>query len=108
MGHPDRDPARVPAGAQQMWLVEYYYLDGAVTLHHNEVSRASADYDLAVAPTTWGEVSADLSRGPQEGGWGRTRYGKVRDTGTDRAPVPQYLTRSSPADPRKVPQRSAV
>lgn len=108
MGYPDRDPARVPPGAQQMWQVEYYYLDGAVTLHHNEVRQASADYDLAVGPTTWNEVNADLSRGPREGGWGTARYGKVRDTGTDRAPIPQYLTRGNPADPRGVAQRSVV
>jgi len=108
MGHPRRDQARVPAGAQQMWLVEYYYLDGAVTLHHNEVRQASADYDLAIGSTTWKEVSADLSRGPRQGGWGALRYGKVRDTGTDRAPVPQYLTRGDPADPSGVAQRSVV
>jgi RNA polymerase sigma factor (sigma-70 family) len=107
MGDPERNPARVPAGAQQMWRVEYYHLDGAVTLHHNEVRQASADYDLAVGPTTWHEVSADLSRAPRSG-WGTVRYGKVRDTGTDRAPVPQYLTRANPADPGRVAQRSVV
>ncbi|MDQ7908587.1 sigma-70 family RNA polymerase sigma factor [Phytohabitans sp. ZYX-F-186] len=107
MGVPERDPARVPAGAQQMWQVEFYYLDGTVTLHHNEVRRSTADYDLAVAPTTWRAVNADLTRAPRAR-WGVQRYGKVRDTGTDRAPVPQYLTRSSPADPRRVPQRSAL
>ncbi|BCB91466.1 hypothetical protein Psuf_087790 [Phytohabitans suffuscus] len=107
MGAPRRDPARLPAGAQQMWQAEYYHLDGEVTLHHNEVRRTSADYDLTVAPVTWSEVDADLTRAPHE--WrGVVRYGKVRDTGTDRAPVPQYLTRERPADPRRVPQRSAL
>jgi len=32
----------------------------------------------------------------------------VRDTGTDGAPVPQYCTRQSPADPAQVPQKSMV
>ncbi|GAA4449153.1 RNA polymerase sigma factor [Phytohabitans houttuyneae] len=107
MGVRHRDPARLPAGAQQMWQVEYYYLDGTVTLHHNEVRGRSADYDLAVTPATWSGMWADLNRPPRER-WGVTRYGKVRDTGTDRAPVPQYLTRGNPTDPREVPQRSAL
>jgi RNA polymerase sigma factor (sigma-70 family) len=106
MGAP-RNLARVPAGAQQMWQVEYYYLDGAVTLHHNEVPRASADYDLAVWSTTWHEMSADLNRAPGQW-WGIQRYGKARDTGTDRAPVPQYLTRANPTDPRTVAQHSSL
>jgi hypothetical protein len=41
-------------------------------------------------------------------GHGIVRYGLVRDTGTDAAPVPQYLTRSTPANVATVPQHSQV
>jgi hypothetical protein len=36
------------------------------------------------------------------------RYGIVRDTCTDAAPVPQYLTRSTPADPTSIAQHSVI
>lgn len=36
------------------------------------------------------------------------RYGLVRDTGKDTAPVPQYVTRETPTDPATVAQRSRV
>ncbi|GAA4722944.1 RNA polymerase sigma factor [Phytohabitans rumicis] len=107
MGRPGSDPARLPSGAQQMWQAEFYYLDGEVTLHHNERSGTSADYDLTVTPTTWSGVTQDLRQGPDYQR-GAIRYGHVRDTGSDGAPVPQYLTRSTPADPSRVPQRSMV
>jgi RNA polymerase sigma factor (sigma-70 family) len=88
----------LPPGAQQMWQNEYYYLDGSVTL---DLAQAGARYSLIVAATTWQAVTADIDRGPADG---VIRYGVVRDTGDDAAPVPQYLTRSSPADPLTVPQ----
>ncbi|NUW31629.1 sigma-70 family RNA polymerase sigma factor [Nonomuraea sp. SMC257] len=104
MGSPETGFVRLPAGQQQMWQNEFYYLDGSVTFHNNE---AGTDVDLTVAPRTWNEVWADLSARPDPGR-GVLRYGLTRDTGDDRAPVPQYLTRSRPADPARVPQRSRV
>ncbi|MGW2745640.1 hypothetical protein [Streptomyces sp. NPDC001450] len=46
-----------------------------------------------------------LSAGPAQGA---IRYGLVRDDGKDSAPVPQYVTRTTPTDPATVPQRSRV
>ncbi|ANP49797.1 RNA polymerase sigma factor (sigma-70 family) [Streptomyces griseochromogenes] len=91
-----------PAGTQQMWQNEYFYLDGSVTLTSNE---RGADYGLSVFPTTWDAVEKDITTGPAQGA---KRYGLVRDTGEDSAPVPQYLTRTTPADPATVPQHSRV
>jgi RNA polymerase sigma factor (sigma-70 family) len=102
MGQPSTGYDTLPAGAQQMWQNEYFYLDGTVTLHQNE---SAADYNLIVQPKTWQDISTDLTTQP---GNGVVRYGRVRDTGDDAAPVPQYLTRAKPADPLDVPQRSAV
>ncbi|MBO4260693.1 sigma-70 family RNA polymerase sigma factor, partial [Streptomyces griseorubiginosus] len=92
----------LPAGTQQMWQNEYFYLDGRVTLTVNE---RGADYGLSVLPTTWDAAEKDITTGPPQGA---TRYGLVRDTGGDDTPVPQYVTRSTPADPATVPQRSRV
>ncbi|MFI7704875.1 RNA polymerase sigma factor [Nonomuraea sp. NPDC049480] len=104
MGSPETGFARLPRGQQQMWQNEFYYLDGAVTLHNNE---SGTDVDLSVAPKTWREVWADISARPDPAK-SILRYGLTRDTGDDRAPVPQYLTRARPADPAQVPQRSRV
>ncbi|MCX5292660.1 MULTISPECIES: RNA polymerase sigma factor [unclassified Streptomyces] len=90
------------AGTQQMWQNEYFYLDGSVALTVNE---RGADYNLSVFPTTWDAVEKDVTTGPAQG---VIRYGLVRDTGRDDTPVPQYLTRATPADPATVPQRSRV
>ncbi|MDX3312826.1 RNA polymerase sigma factor [Streptomyces sp. NPDC054884] len=92
----------LPSGAQQMWQNEYFYLTGTVTLTVNE---RGADYGLNVFPTTWDAVEKDVTSGP---GQGARRYGLVRDTGGDDTPVPQYVTRETPADPATVPQRSRV
>jgi RNA polymerase sigma factor (sigma-70 family) len=94
----------LPAGAQQMWQNEYYYLDGTVELHQNQ-SYAWAD--LIVQPVTWQQITTDIDTPPDLAG-NIERYGLVRDTGTDDAPVPQYLTRSDPTDPADVPQHSDV
>ena len=88
----------LPAGAQQMWQNEYVWVDGSVTLHQNE---RGADYNLFVQTSSWQAVTDDVRTRE-----GAVRYGLVRDTGTDRAPVPQYLTRAEPADPATVAQRS--
>ncbi|HEX6357642.1 sigma-70 family RNA polymerase sigma factor [Actinophytocola sp.] len=97
----------LPDGAQQMWQNEFFYLDGEVTLTNNE---RGADYNITATPRTWDEVTADITTRPPADpatkGW--VRYGLVRDTGDDGAPVPQYLTRTTPADPAQVPQVSAV
>lgn len=93
-----------PTGAPQPWQVEYYYLDGSVTL--NRV-QGRAGYDLAVAAVSRDRIEADLSTAPDLAG-GAVRYGVVRDPGDDTAPVPQYCTRSSPRDPARVPQWSRV
>lgn len=44
MGDPGNQDT-LPAGAQQMWSDEFYYLDGTVTLQDNE---GWADYNLGV------------------------------------------------------------
>ncbi|MEV0240076.1 sigma-70 family RNA polymerase sigma factor [Streptomyces sp. NPDC050674] len=102
MGGPDIGYAVLPPGTQQMWQNEYFYVDGTVTLTQNE---RGCDYGLTVFPSTWEAVDKDVNEGP---GQGALRYGLVRDTGTDSAPVPQYVTRATPADPATVPQRSRV
>ncbi|GAA2290784.1 hypothetical protein GCM10010234_34700 [Streptomyces hawaiiensis] len=102
MGGPAIGYAVLPPGTQQMWQNEYFYLDGTVTLTQNE---RGCDYGLIVFPTNRDAVVEDIDQGPPQGA---VRYGLVRDTGTDGAPVPQYLTRATPADPATVPQRSRV
>jgi RNA polymerase sigma factor (sigma-70 family) len=98
--------ATLPAGAQQMWQNEYYYLDGTVTLHLN---LSGLKYALIVASCSWQNVSDDIRHAPSDDpGLGYVRYGIVRDTGDDTAPVPQYLTRGAPADPLAVPQLSKL
>ncbi|MGP3964183.1 sigma-70 family RNA polymerase sigma factor [Nonomuraea sp. 3N208] len=104
MGSDETGYLRLPPGHQQMWQNEFYYLDGGVTFHNNE---SGTDIDLTVAPKTWAEVWADISAAPDPPK-GIVRYGLTRDTGDDRAPVPQYVTRRQPADPGLVPQRSQV
>ncbi|MFG3517930.1 RNA polymerase sigma factor [Streptomyces bobili] len=102
MGGPDTGYTVLPAGTQQMWQNEYFYVDGTVTLTQNE---RGADYGITVFPTTWQAADDDLRRGPDQG---VIRYGLVRDASDDSAPVPQYVTRTTPADPATVPQRSRV
>ncbi|MFJ2930643.1 sigma-70 family RNA polymerase sigma factor [Streptomyces massasporeus] len=102
MGGPDIGHAVLPPGTQQMWQNEYFYVDGTVTLTQNE---RGCDYGLIVFPTNRDAVIEDIDQGPPQGA---IRYGLVRDTGTDSAPVPQYVTRATPADPATVPQRSRV
>ncbi|MDV9177779.1 sigma-70 family RNA polymerase sigma factor, partial [Streptomyces sp. W16] len=92
----------LPTGTQQMWQNEYFYVDGSVTLTVNE---RGADYGLNVFPTTWDAVEQDITTGPAQGA---TRYGLTRDTGKDNAPVPQFVTRTTPADPATVAQASRV
>ncbi|MFG2134315.1 RNA polymerase sigma factor [Streptomyces sp. NPDC048751] len=102
MGNATVGYAVPPPGTQQMWQNEYFYVDGSVTLTVNE---RGADYGLSVFPTTWDRVEQDVLTGPPEGA---RRYGLVRDTGDDDTPVPQYVTRATPADPATVPQGSRV
>lgn len=56
-------------------------------------------------PGRTGVTVEDIDTGP---GRGALRFGLVRDTGMDSAPVPQYVTRATPADPATVPQRPRV
>jgi RNA polymerase sigma factor (sigma-70 family) len=91
----------LPQGMQQMWYLEYYYLDGQVTFTSRE---SGADYNLYVHIVGWQSVTDDVTSPPRTGG--PLRYGLVRDPGTDACPVPQYLTRS--ADPAAAEQRSRV
>lgn len=104
MGNREAGYITLPSGAQQMWNNEHFYLDGTVTLTLNE---AKADYNLSVTPYTWEQVTKDITTPPNPDK-GIVRYGLVRDTGTDAAPVPQYLTRSTPAEPWTAPQHSKV
>lgn len=105
MGNRQQGLIVLPPGAQQMWQNEYYYLDGSVTLHLNETQ---ADYNLDVLHSSWQETADDIARPPVPDSADRERYGLVRDTGRDDAPVPQYATRTTPTDAGTVPQRSAV
>lgn len=102
MGDPTTGYAVLPAGTQQMWQNEYFYVDGSVTLVQNE---RGADYGLSVFPSTWDAVDKDINYGPPSGA---IRYGLVRDTGKDDTPVPQYVTRSTPTDAATVSQKSRV
>ncbi|MFG1667190.1 RNA polymerase sigma factor [Streptomyces sp. Y7] len=102
MGGPATGYTVLPDGTQQMWQNEYFYLSGSVTLHQNE---RGADYGVIVFPSTWEAADKDVRTGPDQGA---IRYGLVRDTGEDTAPVPQYVTRATPADAATVPQESAV
>ncbi|WBB57726.1 sigma-70 family RNA polymerase sigma factor [Streptomyces sp. WMMC500] len=104
MGSPAIGYTVLPAGTQQMWQNEYFWLDGTVTLNQNE---RGADYNLIIQPTTYEDVELDLRTAPDPQA-GIVRYGLVRDTGDNRTPVPQYLTRSRPADPAEVPRDSEV
>ncbi|MFE6157994.1 RNA polymerase sigma factor [Streptomyces sp. NPDC056486] len=90
MGSPATGFTVLPEGAQQMWQNEYYYVDGEVTLRQNE---RGADYNLIVQPTDRAAVTGDITQ-PPDPARGVVRYGYVRDTGTDAAPVPQYLNRA--------------
>jgi hypothetical protein len=94
----------VPAGAQQMWQNEYYYLDGTVVLHQNQ---GWAEAGFIVQDMGWQQITDDVHMTPGNPTW-VLRYGVIRDTGTDTAPVPQYLTRTDPTDPATVPQKSVV
>ncbi|MDT7846042.1 sigma-70 family RNA polymerase sigma factor [Streptomyces justiciae] len=102
MGGPATGYTVLPDGTQQMWQNEYFYLDGSVSLTVNE---RGASYGLTVFPSTWEAADKDINYGPPQGA---VRYGLVRDTGKDTAPVPQYVTRAKPADPATVAQRSRV
>ncbi|MGW7406844.1 RNA polymerase sigma factor [Streptomyces sp. NPDC054833] len=102
MGGPAIGYAVLPDGTQQMWQNEYFYLDGTVTLTQNE---RGCDYGIIVFPSTWDAVNQDIDTGPAQGA---IRYGLVRDDGKDSAPVPQYVTRTTPADAATVAQRSRV
>ncbi|MFG3020503.1 RNA polymerase sigma factor [Streptomyces sp. NPDC048254] len=102
MGSSATGYAVLPAGTQQMWQNEYFYVDGSVTFTVNE---RGADYGVSVFPSTWDAVEKDVLYGPPDGA---IRYGLVRDDGKDSAPVPQYVTRGTPSDPATVAQRSVV
>ncbi|MFD3588519.1 RNA polymerase sigma factor [Streptomyces sp. NPDC058683] len=102
MGSSATGYAVLPAGTQQMWQNEYFYVDGSVTFTVNE---RGADYGASVFPSTWDAVEKDVLYGPPDGA---VRYGLVRDDGKDSAPVPQYATRGTPSDPATVAQRSVV
>ncbi|WP_442814490.1 RNA polymerase sigma factor [Streptomyces sp. NBC_01808] len=104
MESPDIGTTVLPEGTQQMWQSEFFWLDGAVTLHQNETGE---DYNVFVQPTDHASVLRDLHTAPDPA-TGIVRYGLVRDTGDNRTPVPQYLTRARPADPATVLQRSRV
>jgi len=104
MGSPSTGFDTVPAGAQQMWQNEYYYLDGTVVLHQNQ---GWAEAGFIVEPTTSQQITTDVNTAPGSAGW-VLRFGLVRDTGNDEAPVPQYVTRGNPSNPADVPQHSEV
>jgi len=104
MGDPAHGSALLPAGAQQMWAFEYYYLDGEVTFTSNE---RGADYNLYVQVVTRTTAADDIGTPPGPA-TGPIRYGLSRDNGTDACTVPQYATRATPEDPATVAQRSRL
>ncbi|WP_175409389.1 RNA polymerase sigma factor [Streptomyces sp. TRM64462] len=87
MGSDATGYAVLPPGTQQMWQNEYYYLDGTVTLRQNE---RGADYNLSVRPVTPDDITRDVTS-PPDPERNIVRYGHVRGTGTDAAPVPQHI-----------------
>ncbi|HKS46821.1 MAG TPA: sigma-70 family RNA polymerase sigma factor [Amycolatopsis sp.] len=106
MGEPGKGYITLPDGTQQMWQNEFFYLDGEVTLTNNE---RGADYNITATPVTWAQVTADITTAPTpDPKQGRVRFGLVRDTGDDGAPVPQYATRQRPTDPAVVPEDSSL
>lgn len=122
MGPLDRRDT-LPVGYQQMWNNEFYYLDGAVTLMNTE---DGVDYNLGygkaysminvylytkiltlkIANKTWQGVHDDINTTPD--GLAIKRYGKVRDTGDDTAPVPQFVTNLVTFNSSLVPMVSHV
>ncbi|MGP3990649.1 RNA polymerase sigma factor [Streptomyces sp. 3N207] len=104
MKSPEIGTTVLPGGTQQMWQNEYFWLDGTVILNQNENGE---DYNFFVQPTNRKDILRDLRTAPAPDK-GIVRYGLVRDTGDNRTPVPQYLTRTRPSDPATVPQHSPV
>ncbi|KAI4598006.1 hypothetical protein KJ359_003815 [Pestalotiopsis sp. 9143b] len=104
MGEPGVDLDTLPSGALQMWQNEFYWLNGTVTLRENE---ASVDYNLGISLSSYNEVVSDINTTPDPTS-NIIRYGKVRDTGSDSAPVPQYCTNQDETDATKVAQKSQV
>jgi len=100
LGNPEQGPSTVPAGTTMIWAFEYYYLDGEVTFTQRE---SGGDYNIYLHVVDRQAITADITRPP---GGDVVRYGLTRDTGTDAAPVPQYVTRST--DPARVIQKSKV
>ena len=100
LGNPEQGQSTVPDGAQVFWRFEYYYLDGEVTFTQRE---SGGDYNIYLHLVDRQTITADITTAP---GGDQVRYGLTRDTGTDAAPVPQYVTRST--DPAKVVQKSNV
>ena len=74
MGTPQTGYDTLPPGTPMIWQNEFYYLNGTVTLHENEMG---ADYNLSVTPKTWSDVTADVNHAPTGNPW--IRYGVVYD-----------------------------
>ncbi|WP_221328232.1 RNA polymerase sigma factor [Actinoplanes sp. L3-i22] len=101
LGNPQQGTSTLVTGVQQFWASEYYYLDGTVTLTQRE---SGGDYNLYVHLVDRQTIVDDITTAPAAGG--AVRYGLTRDTGTDAAPVPQFVTRG--ADPALARRQSRV
>lgn len=75
MGRPSIGYTTLPPNTPMIWVNEWYYLDGTITLTCNE---GAAKYNLGVTDHTWQTVYNDINHAPQAGtSW--IRYGLSYD-----------------------------
>ncbi|MBW8803167.1 MAG: hypothetical protein JF587_04815 [Catenulisporales bacterium] len=61
MGKPSMGFETLPAGTPMVWLNEYYYVDGTVTITCQEAENGqNGRYNVGVAPKTWQQVDSDV------------------------------------------------
>ncbi|MEY9966806.1 LPXTG-motif cell wall-anchored protein [Streptacidiphilus sp. MAP12-16] len=83
MGKPSTGYETLPAGTPMIWVNEYYYLDGAITITCQEAEGGkNGRYNLGIAPKTWQQVQSDV----HPAGLGTT--GVVLDAGAATSPSP--------------------
>ncbi|WP_084719240.1 LAETG motif-containing sortase-dependent surface protein [Streptacidiphilus carbonis] len=61
MGKPSTGYETLPAGTPMIWVNEYYYLDGTITVTCQEAENGkNGRYNLGVAPKSWQQVESDV------------------------------------------------
>lgn len=64
MGKPSTGYETLPAGTPMIWVNEYYYLDGTVTITCQEAEDGkNGRYNLGIAPKTWQQVESGVRPG---------------------------------------------